>query len=99
MAAVKRKGQQEEEMPQEPQAPVAPPSLEQQILGQLGTPPDFYKCQVVSVGDQRWRANVRVFVRTNGTVTVSKIAHSFYLKTNDKGKIVGGDEIVPTYKA
>jgi hypothetical protein len=96
--AVKRKNA-EEELPQEPKAPEAPSNLETQIMKKLGTPPDFYRCQIVSVGDQRWRANVRVHVRTNDTVTVTKIAHSFYLKTDDKGKIVGGDEIVATYKA
>jgi hypothetical protein len=99
MAAVKRRGSSEEELPPEPKAPEAPANLEQQIMSKLGTPPEFYKCQVINVGDQRWRVNVRVHVRTNDTVSVSKIAHSFYIKTNEKGKIVGGDEIVATYKA
>jgi hypothetical protein len=98
MAAVKRKGPSEEEFPQEPKVPEAPANLEQQIMKQLGTPPNFYKCQVINVGDQRWRVNVRISVRTNDIVTVTTVAHSFYIKTNEKGKIIGGDEIVPTYK-
>lgn len=97
MAAVKRR-KDDEELPQEPKAPVAPPSLEMQVLKVLGTPPNYYKTQIVNVGDCRWRANVRVHCPSNNCVTVSKIAHSFYLKTDDKGKITGGDEIVPTYK-
>ena len=97
MAAVKRK--QEEETFEEPKAPSAPATLETQILKALGTPPNLYKVQIVNVGDQRWRANVRVTVPSNNTVTVTKIAHSFYLKTDEKGKLVGGDEITLTYKA
>lgn len=93
MAAVKRRGPQEDELPPEPKPQEAPKSLESQVMEKLGNVENFYKCQIVNVGDQRWRVNVRVFVPSNNTVSVTKIAHSFYLKTNEKGKIVGGDEI------
>ena len=98
MAAVKRKVY--DEVPEEqPKVIAPPPSLEKQILDKLGTPPNLYKMQIINVGDQRWRANVRVTVPGTNTITITKIAHSYYLKTDEKGKIVGGDEIVATYKA
>lgn len=100
MAAAARR-RKEEEVPevQEKEVPKPPKSLETQILSKLGTPPNFYKLQLVTVGDGRVRANVRCFVPSNNTVTVSTIKHSYYLKVDDAGNIVGGDEIVPTYKA
>jgi hypothetical protein len=96
MAAVKRRPAEEDNF-EEPKAPVAPPSMEKQILNALGSPPNLYKVQVVNVGDQRWRANVRVHVQSDGTVQVSKIAHSFYIKTDDKGKITNLEVIEKTY--
>lgn len=92
MAAVKK-----DEMPAE-KVVAAPKNLEAQILKALGTPPDYYQTQIVNVGDQRWRCNVRTKTPTTNCVQVTKIAHSFYIKTDDKGKIVGGDEIALTYK-
>lgn len=73
-----------------------PKALDIQVMEKLGTPPDFFKCQVVGVGDERYRVNVRVFVKSNNTVTMNKIAHSYYLRTKN-GRIIGGDEIVKTY--
>ena len=96
MAAVKRK---KDDTPEEQPKVATPPNLEKQILNKLGIPPNLYKMQVVHVGDHRWRANVRVTVPSTNTITITKIAHSYFLKTDDKGMIVGGDEIVPTYKS
>lgn len=73
-----------------------PKPIDVQVMEMLGTPPQFYKCQVASVGDERYRVNVRVFVSSNNTVAVNKIAHSYYVRTRN-GRIIGGDEIVKTY--
>lgn len=97
MAVVKRK--EEEETFNEPKIPVAPSTMESQILKALGIPPNLNKVQISNVGDHRWRVNIRVNAPSNNTVTVTKIAHSFYLKTDEKGKIIGGDEIPLTYNS
>jgi hypothetical protein len=96
MAAVKRRPAEEDNF-EEPKAPVAHSSMEGQILSALGTPPKLHKVQVVNVGDQRWRANVRVLAESNDTVQLTKIAHSFYLKTDEKGKITNLDVIEKAY--
>lgn len=96
MAAVKRRPSEEESF-EEPKAPEAPTTLENQILKALGSPPNLYKVQIASVGDQRWRANVRVTVPSDNTVTITKIAHSFYLKTDEKGKLTNPEVIEKTY--
>lgn len=95
--AINTKKRPAEDEYNEPKPIVAPPAIEQQVLKLLGTPPEFYKCQVVNVGDQRWRANVRVYVPSNDTVRVSKIAHSYYLKTDDSGNITNKDIIQKVY--
>lgn len=101
MAAAARRRGKDDEVPEvkEKVVPTPPKSLETQILTKLGTPPNFYKIQLVTVGEQRVRANIRCLVPSNNTVTVSTIKHSYYLKVDDSGLIVGGDEIVPTYKS
>lgn len=96
MAAVKRRPAEEESF-EEPKVPQAPPTLENQILKALGNPPNLYKVQIVNVGDQKWRANVRVTVPSDNTVTITKIAHSYYLKTDEKGKLTNPEVIEKTY--
>ena len=97
MASKKREKVSEEVVVTEEKVVVPPPGLEQQILNVLGTPPNFYKLQLVTVGEQRVRANVRCFVPSNNSVQVTTIAHSYFLKLNDKGLIVGGDPISKLY--
>lgn len=97
--AKKKKSESIEEIEKmiETEVDMSPPKpLEVQVMDKLGTPPNFFKCQIANVGDERFRVNVRVFVSSNNTVTVNKIAHSFYLRTKN-GRIIGGDEIVKTY--
>jgi hypothetical protein len=96
MAAVKRRPSEEESF-EEPKAPEAPPTLEKQILKALGNPPNLYKVQIVNVGDHKWRANVRVTVPSDNTVQMTRIAHSYYLKTDEKGKLTNPEVIEKTY--
>ncbi len=95
--ASKRREKVAEEVATEEKVVVPPAGLEQQILNVLGTPPNFYKLQLVTVGDQRVRANVRCYVPSDNSVQVTTIAHSYFLKLNDKGLIVGGDPITKVY--
>jgi len=96
MAAVRRRLSEEETF-EEPKPPQAHPSLEKQILDKLGNIPNLYKVHVVNVGDQRWRANIRVLVPSDNTVVVTQIAHSYYLKTDEKGKLTNPEVIEKTY--
>lgn len=101
MAAVKRRPSEEDNF-EEPKVPATPPSpsMERQILAALGTPPNLYKVQVANVGEQRWRVNIRVYAEStesNNTVQVSKVAHSYYLKTDEKSKITNLEVIEKVY--
>jgi hypothetical protein len=99
MAAVKRRPAEEDNF-EEPKVPATPISMEKQILAALGTPPNLYKVQVANVGEQRWRVNIRVYAEStesNNTVQVSKVAHSYYLKTDERGKITNLEVIEKVY--
>jgi len=71
--------------------------LAKQVLGVLGTPPDLYKVESKHLFGNWYRVNVRTKSNQSQLVNVTKIAHSYFVATNDHGDIVKGDEIVKVY--
>jgi len=71
--------------------------LTNQVLDLLGTPPNLYKVESKHLFGNWYRVNVRVKNTSNNLVTVTKIPHSYFLQTDNQGKLVQGDEIVKVY--
>jgi hypothetical protein len=66
----------------------------EQVVHSLGTPDDLLEVQVRPVGSDRYRVNVFV----GKGVTSGRIADSFFLTTDEEGKILtSSPEIVRAY--
>lgn len=90
-------------MPQAVDVPVtvAPSSadvktkVEQDVLKQLGTPPQFHSIKACHLFKNRWRVNVRVVVGEKLTILTS-ISDSFYVKTDANGNVETSDPEIKT---
>jgi hypothetical protein len=65
-----------------------------QVIRELGTPKDLLKVKVHHIGADRYRVNIV----TGNDFTTGRIANSFFLTADAKGKIVGSTpKIVKLY--
>jgi len=56
----------------------------ERLLQTLGTPGDFLKVQVRRIWENSYRVNVFV----GADISAAKVAHSYFLRTDENGKIV-----------
>jgi hypothetical protein len=71
--------------------------LSSQVLEILGTPPNFHKVDSKHLFNNVYRVNVRVKSGLSNLVNVTKIAHSYFIFTDEEGNITKGDEITKQY--
>jgi hypothetical protein len=57
------------------------------VMGVLGQPQDFLRVTVVRLWENRFRVNVQ----TGFDAVSARVAHSFFLTTDETGKVIGSD--------
>lgn len=60
------------------------------VLFDLGRPNNLYRVQVTRVGNVKYRVNVFV----GSSLTLAKIAHSYFLEADGHGKILSSNPVI-----